>query len=513
MIFIGPELSDPYAHFVTNIVAAIGTGDDLIIDLYRTPDWQKISDLIANHLQCHHEQYIIYNAYEDEDFFVHLKKSYPQLQLITVFSDDEWRYANYDRYLALYSDIFTIAVKSHLKAYCRYGVKPFYMQWACNPGMFYPVPVKTKNIDVSFIGAAYGKRVEYIKFLVASGIQVKVFGRGWKQHLDSIDCFGGYLTYKQMLDVISRSKINLNFLWTSAEKERCTVKARTLELSACRVFQLSNHTDEFSNYGFVDKENIAIFSDKINMLEKVRYYLQHHDECETIAQQAYEHVLQHHTWKQRFSDVFESARKLPTKVIPQLPIFRVAVLLEKDVRHQISCDDDRMVIKIIASTQDFQVDLGSMDGVISLSRDSSINNESLYMMTFGLWADKSDFVAANFYVGDGENRTWIRFRDRLVEKKRHLLRLLPQDCLMFSGDYFCKYGCTLPVDLNNCKVSYVEYPSFELALSYFQARRLRLYFEHHRDPRKLLRFYLRQLNWGKALALGVDKVWQKWQDK
>jgi hypothetical protein len=127
VIFIGAELSDPHAHFVTNIVACIGSRDDLIIDLLRVEGSEEIFRRITGHLQDHDEQYVIYNAYTDEDFFFDLKKKFPRLRLITVFSDDEWRHFNYDRYLALYSDLFTIAVKDNLKAYQDYGFDPFYM--------------------------------------------------------------------------------------------------------------------------------------------------------------------------------------------------------------------------------------------------------------------------------------------------------------------------------------------------------------------------------------------------
>ena len=122
MIFIGAELSDPHAHFVTNIVACIGSGDDLIIDLLKVETSEDICARIEQHLQSHDDRYVIYNAYTVEDFFFDLKKRFPQLRLITVFSDDEWRHANYDRYLALYSDVFTIAVKSNLGKYRSYEI-------------------------------------------------------------------------------------------------------------------------------------------------------------------------------------------------------------------------------------------------------------------------------------------------------------------------------------------------------------------------------------------------------
>ena len=61
MIFIGAELSDPHAHFVTNIIASIGTGEDLIIDLLNINDSEMIFAKITSHLHNHDEQFVIYN--------------------------------------------------------------------------------------------------------------------------------------------------------------------------------------------------------------------------------------------------------------------------------------------------------------------------------------------------------------------------------------------------------------------------------------------------------------------
>ena len=510
MIFIGPELSDPHAHFVTNIVSCIGTDDDLIIDLYRMADWSEIRGCIANHLESHDERYVIYNAYEDEDFFIYLKQSFPELKLITVFSDDEWRHANYDRYLALYSDISTITDVGNYERYEEYGINACYMPWACNPDEFYPVS-EVKKYDVTFIGAAYGPRVEYVRFLIAKGIDFRVFGRGWNHVSGMKKYWGGFLSHEEMLHVISQSKINLNFLWTSASTEASVIKGRVMELAACRGFQLSSPAVDLERNGFIDKENIVVFHGKEDFLEKVVHYLNEAGEREVIAQNGYQHVLLHHTWKQRFQHVFENLDSALNAHPSEFKNYRVRVVMKKGVHHQVTLDDKRLDIEMVDEETEWLKCLDRVDGVIHLTHDSTLNNEAIYMMAFGLVADKSDMVAANFYVGYKESRKWIRFKDRQIERRRDLLRLLPIECLMFSGDYASRHGCSLQADVRECKVSYIEYPFFGVKLSYYWTRKLRLYFAHHRDSRSLLRKYVRGFKWGKVFSLGMDKLWQKLQ--
>jgi len=511
MIFIGAELSDPHAHFVTNIVQCIGSGDDLIIDLLNVDESESIFKLIANHLQSHDEQYVVYNAYTVEDFFFRLKGRFPQLQLITVFSDDEWRHVNYDRYLAFYSDIFTIAVKDHLKAYQNYGLKPFYMQWACNPEMFYPWPDQNKDIDVSFIGAAYGKRVAYIKFLIQHGVQLQVFGKGWDSYADIKPFWGGYLAHKGMLEIIARSKINLNFLWTSAEQERCTIKGRTLELAASCAFQLSNDTDEFENYGFIDAENIAVFHDQQEMLDRIQHYLKCDSDREAIAGNAYDHVLQNHTWGQRFQQIFARLKHAQYKPFRLARKYRLMVLVRDGMMHRISMDDYRMDIFFAHPNSDWKQTATDMDGVIRLGQDSTIGNEALYMMVFGLVADNSDIIAVNFYAGCRAKAYWIRFIDKIVEQRRGLLKILPATCLMFSAASAIEHDCKLASNPSRYTVSYIEYPSFWIRLPYYQSRKLRLYFAYHGDSMKQFKAYKQNLKYGKALSLAVDKMWRKVQ--
>jgi spore maturation protein CgeB len=314
VIFVGPNLSKPNSHFVTNIVSSIGSGDDLLIDLCdHGLKMNEIVTRVKDHCASKSERLVIYNAWEDEKFPLLFRKFFPELQLVTFFSDDEWRHENYDRYLALYSNLFTIAVKDHLPKYRAYGFdNVHYMQWGCNEKNFYPLENEEKIFDVTFIGAAYGKRIDYVKFLKHQGVEIKVFGSGWDKVKEVREYWGGVLTHQGMIKVISQSKINLNFLWTSRGDGNTTIKGRTMEIAACKAFQLSNPTYEFSNYGFVPDENIAVFKDEIDLLKKIQHYINDSHEREKIADNSYRHVLKNLTWKNQFDKVFSRMEMVQT---------------------------------------------------------------------------------------------------------------------------------------------------------------------------------------------------------
>lgn len=504
MIFIGQEIANPNAHFVTNIINSIGTCNDLIVDLCQVSNWSEISNLIREHCTHVREQYVLYNAYTNESLPLNFKRDFPNLTLITFFSDDEWRHENYDRYLALFSDVFTVAVRDNVVRYQAYGLgHVHYMRWCCNPMIFYPVTGSEPVYEVTFIGAAYGKRVEFIRYLLQASIKLTVFGAGWGRYGDVRKHWGGILSHQDMIQVINQSKINLNFLWTSRGNGMTTIKGRTLELAACRAFQVSNHTDEFINYGLIPGKNIATFEDKHDLLIKIRYYLTHPVERQKIADTAYQHVLGQFTWQAEFADLFERFR-LGEFPQPMLPRFNVLVIVEDKIRHNIHVDDSRLDITVVAGSRDF-FDFNKYHGVIHLDHNSTINNDSLYMMAFGIYADQANLVMANFYVG--RNRYWIRFRDQTIQHKRKLIALLPQACLMTTGSTWTQRQQVLSDKKN--RVVFIEYPSFSIELSYFRTRLLRLLFCDHGNARSQIKRYISTWKINFIISVIIDRSLQK----
>jgi hypothetical protein len=378
-------------------------------------------------------------------------------------------------------------------------------QWACNPRNFYPVN-KDKRYDVTFIGSPHGKRFEYVKFLVKSGIEVRVFGKGWDKYADLKKHWGGYLTAANMLKVISQSRINLNFLWTSRDPNRTTIKGRTMEIPACRSFQLSNYTDELANYGFKDGVNITTFRDKQEMLDKVRYYLRHEKERETIADNAYKFVLDKHTWTQRFAQVFKRIDQ--GKASNTIPIFKMLVLLQNKVSHCLKLEDPRMEIHIKKKKDCTETDFDQYDGIVFLSQNSTINNETLYMMAFARHCDNPDAVLANFYMCLGGENIWIRFLDKFIESHRKIIRFLPQEAICFSPQT-AKSFVTKQVPWDKLNLSLIEYPSFTASeLGLFRRRLLKLCFGKY-DQKLLFKKNLRRWHFVKALNVGLDHVVQR----
>ena len=124
-----------------------------------------------------------------------------------------------------------------------------------------------------------------------------------------------------MVQVINQSKINLNLsnsvswdlryllsspraLYTALRSAKRVeqIKARPFEINGCGGFQLSYYVEGLEQYYEIGQE-IAVYLDMDDLINKVNYYLAYEDEREAIAERGYQRTLSEHTYKQRFQSV------------------------------------------------------------------------------------------------------------------------------------------------------------------------------------------------------------------
>lgn len=261
------------------------------------------------------------------------KKVLDEIKKLTTslawFSDDHWRLWNYSRYWAPH---FTWVVTTWSKApeiYRRYGITNIIRsQWACNPKVWHPTPAN-KDIDVSFVGQYTSARGKVIRELRRAGVPVVVRGWGWPD---------GRLSQSEIIEFISRSKINLN-LNTPPERWRWKflgrliakrsinrivpdvlhvvdnlkswramsipqIKARPFEILGCNAFLISGYADDMKNYYEDGKEIVYYDGSTGDLIEKINYYLPRAEERERIAKAGYERTLREHIYEKRFEEIF-----------------------------------------------------------------------------------------------------------------------------------------------------------------------------------------------------------------
>lgn len=192
-----------------------------------------------------------------------------------------------------YFDLSLTTSKSAIVKYLVEGANPMYKDYAGNEKIYknFDMP---KKYDVGFVGASYGIRGEYVRFLQDNGINVYAKGKGWEN---------GFATDEEMIEIFNQSKIVLGFATVGKNDDIYILKGRDFEVPFTGSMYLTGYHEELKEYYNLE-EDIATYTTKEDLLQKVQYYLSHDEEREKIASSGYYKCLDNHTAKLSYEKVF-----------------------------------------------------------------------------------------------------------------------------------------------------------------------------------------------------------------
>ncbi len=130
--------------------------------------------------------------------------------------------------------------------------------------------------------------------------QIRVVGNDWEYtgvHTHQICAKLNY--YKELPDFYRSSMINLN---VTEPQIKSGLNQRFFDIPACNSFLISDRNPEICNI-FVPGEEIIVYDDIPDLIDKVRYYLDHPVERERIVTAARDKVLKCHTIKHRMEEM------------------------------------------------------------------------------------------------------------------------------------------------------------------------------------------------------------------
>ncbi len=248
---------------------------------------------------------------EFEPEMVHKLRTYTKT--LCFFHDDTWR-VDFSRYWASKFDYFTTPDVYGEYKYNSLGLhSAIYFPFGCNQDLFKKMDLP-KKFDVSFVGSWHPYREWLISNLRRAGFSVEVAGFGWPN---------GALDHPGMVRLFNASKISLNLSNSSSWDIRylCSspralintlrtaktieqLKARHFEISSCGTFQLSYYVEGLERH-YIIGEEIGIYIDAYDLIQKVRFYLDNETLREQIAMKAQARSLLHHGFESRFNEVFK----------------------------------------------------------------------------------------------------------------------------------------------------------------------------------------------------------------
>jgi spore maturation protein CgeB len=227
-----------------------------------------------------------------------IKVNLPTVKLIDIYPDPLHNLRDHEiAALPLY-DLFCTHTHAAVPYLRQLGCSnPFYLPLAADPYLHHPISLTSSDLklygcDLVFVG---NWRPEHEQlFTVLEGFDLKIWGPfDWERHarrgswvrrcwqgqplLTGVEYTKAHLAAKIALDPIDPINIPSH-------------NQRLFETAACNVFTLVTRTEEVLDL-FQEGETVVCFTEGVELVDKVRYYLAHPDERQRIAQRAYEHVV------------------------------------------------------------------------------------------------------------------------------------------------------------------------------------------------------------------------------
>jgi hypothetical protein len=157
-----------------------------------------------------------------------------------------------------------------------------------NPGL-------TRDIGVSFIGsrATRPERLDALDYLQDRRVEILIAGGQREQRL----------SVYRYADILKRSQLTINFSDTTCEFHQ--TKGRVYEACLCGALLLESQNTETRKI-LTPMLDYVEFSDKFDLLEKIKYYLDHKEEASALASSGCRKVTQYYsgvTFWQKILDV------------------------------------------------------------------------------------------------------------------------------------------------------------------------------------------------------------------
>jgi len=216
-----------------------------------------------------------------------------------------------------YFDIIFISDPGHEMEWKDYGARNVIclpISAGC-PNTFQKV-AKNYNIrrkyDIVFIGrldtGSNEHRIKILNFLIKEGVNIKIWT--WFLSNKFINKYPllnkhvvGSAYGKEMVKILSQSKIALNIHDPSVPYGG---NMRLFEIPATKSLQIA---DKCPQDWFKDGDEIVIYKNNQDLLQKINYFIDNDEERERIAKNGYEKLVRKHQYKHRAKKILESISK------------------------------------------------------------------------------------------------------------------------------------------------------------------------------------------------------------
>lgn len=173
--------------------------------------------------------------------------------------------------------------KDAVEMFAKDGVEATWLPHAVEPRAYPNYPAAIKKYDIGFIGY-----VSFEKRALMLDTMLKAFPNFWY----------GQRLFEECAEIYRKSRIVFN---TAATDD---LNMRVFEATATGSFLLTENIPTIHEL-YDDGVHLVTYDSIPDAIEKARYYIEHEDEREKIAQAGMLRTLKHHTYKNRIETALE----------------------------------------------------------------------------------------------------------------------------------------------------------------------------------------------------------------
>jgi len=208
------------------------------------------------------------------------------------------------RHFAANFDLFVTNSPDYVPRYEALGARSAPLHIATYDGFYRPVPPRPEyECEVLVMQQLRPGRLEAVRELMKH-FDTHLYGEGWEdQGLQS----RGILLGEDSVAARCSAKASVLFLPTISGQP--VVKVGLFDFAATGALVVTNWLVEVESYLSYEKEIVG-FRDTGELMEKVRYFIDHPAPADAIRRAGRERVLRDHTWRVVWPRVFEQLRAL-----------------------------------------------------------------------------------------------------------------------------------------------------------------------------------------------------------
>lgn len=275
--------------------------------------------------------FVFNNSRITPEFIEYCKEN--NLPMYTYLCDSIYFTRKAFAYKSAYTNIYSYE-PSDAKVEFRPGQFVKYMPLACDHELYTYNPKREYKQDICFVGNLEKRRMELLekvaayceehnkKLVVHTMMQLHV-GKEWWHCLKVISRRVRYnkkyphlmkciinepIVGKDLVNLYNESRICLNIHVGTDPNLHSGPNPRTFEILGCKAFEIMDK-EHLMDFPFKDGEELSVFENEKELINKIDYYLTHDNEREAIAEKGYNRVLEVMTIEKQIKKICDDIEK------------------------------------------------------------------------------------------------------------------------------------------------------------------------------------------------------------